>query len=126
MSDQRPASGEEKSLEVVRDSTFTRFVADEAVINLVGRELEVAFLQYGPMLVRQIEQGEFERTESRNVVTEVARMRMGNTDFMQMVMEFLRSGINGGWLKGDAIGRTIAEWTAEAAGTVGEEEVEAK
>lgn len=115
MTDELPSPATTSSVEVVRDVTFTRFVADEAVMANVGRELEVGFLQYGPIFTKQIDLGDQEETVSRNVVTEVARMRMDYPTFLRTVMEFLQSGITQGRIKADAVQDSVAEWAAIAA-----------
>lgn len=115
MSDQRtPKVGEREIIEVVRDSTFHRFVADEALMTVLGRDLEVGFLQYGPIYETQTDHGEYEMTESKRVVTEVARMRIAYGDFLNMVMNFLHTGIADGKLKGEAVQKSISEWIVEA------------
>ena len=107
------SSVERDTIQVVRDATFVRFVADEAIVAVVGRDLEIGFLQYGPMFTHQTDYDQFEKTESRNVVTEVARMRMSYADFLQMTMSFIRSGIVEGRLKADAIQHSFSEWANE-------------
>ena len=115
MTSESPSSANDESIEVVRDVTFTRFVADEAVMAVVGRDLEIGFLQYGPIFTKQIDRGEQEETVSRNVVTEVARMRMDYPTFLRTVMEFLQLGITNGRIKADAVQQSVAEWAAIAA-----------
>ncbi len=114
MTDEPASSALDHSIEVVRDVTFSRFVADEALVALVGRDLEVGFLQYGPMFRQQIDRGVYEETTSKNVVTEVARMRMDYATFLRMLMEFLEQGIVSGRIKAEAVQSSIAEWVTRA------------
>ncbi|WP_174279911.1 hypothetical protein [Sphingomonas bacterium] len=102
-----------RMLDVVRDATFVRFVADEAVIAPLGRAVEIAFLQYGPIFLSQTDHGEFETTDSKAVVTEVARMRMNYSNLVEMMMGFLQSGIADGRLKADMIQESIKNWAAD-------------
>lgn len=116
MSDEGSTGSTEQSrIQVVRDSTFCRFVADEAVLTTIGRDLEVGFLQYGPVHISQTDFGEYETTNSKNVVTEVARMRTSYGAFLGMVMEFLQDGITTGKLKSEAIQGSVTQWAAEKA-----------
>lgn len=106
---------EQGSVRVVRDGTFVRFLADEAVITALGRDLDVGFLQYGPLFLSQTDLGDAERTDAENVVTEVARMRMAQPAFLAMVMNFLEAGIVSGLLKGEAVQRSVVQWVDMAA-----------
>lgn len=116
MSDEGSTESTEQSrIQVVRDSTFCRFIADEAVLSTIGRELEVGFLQYGPVHMSQTDFGEYETTNSKDVVTEVARMRTSYGAFLGMVMQFLQDGIVTGKLKSEAIKGSITQWAAELA-----------
>lgn len=103
-------SDSEQTIEIVRDSTFTRFVADEAIVSSLGRDLEVSFIQYGPIHNIQTDHGDFESVESTSVLTEVARMRMAYGAMVTTVMQFLQGGIKDGRLKKEAIIRSINEW----------------
>jgi hypothetical protein len=114
MTDEATSPAGDRSIDVVRDVTFTRFYADEAVMAVVGRDLEVGFLQYGPIFTQQIDRGDQEETVSRNVVTEVARMRMDYPTFLRTTMEFIEQGIMEGRIKADAVLQSIAEWEAKA------------
>jgi len=103
------------SVEVARDVTFTRFVADKIIFAEIGRDLEVSFLQYGPLHTRITDQGDHEGVVAKNVVTEVARMRTDYPTMVTAMMTFLREGLTGGRLKRDAVIDAIAEWGDEAA-----------
>lgn len=102
-----------ETIEIVRDTTFSRFVADEALLTDLGRDLEVGFIQYGPVYTVQMDESDCEVTESRRVLTEVARMRMSYPAMVNFAMAFIRAGIESNKLKGDAILGSIQQWSDE-------------
>jgi hypothetical protein len=105
--------GAEPPIRVVRDSTFVRFVADRLSVTEQGRDLEIACLQSGPLHTRIIDHGEFEEFESEPVATEVARMRLSYSTMVQLVMSFLRGGIQNDRIKGPAIVNQLNQWIEE-------------
>jgi len=115
MVDREEITAEEVSVPVVRDTSFVRFVADKAIIAPLGRNVEVAFLQFGPMHrhISTIDE-KFEGFESDFVHTEVARMRIGFQELVTFAMSFIRGGVVDGRLNGEAIRSTLDEWIAEA------------
>jgi hypothetical protein len=98
--------GAEPPIRVVRDSTFVRFVADRLSVTEQGRDLEIACLQSGPLHTRIIDHGE-------PVATEVARMRLSYSTMVQLVMSFLRGGIQNDRIKGPAIVNQLNQWIEE-------------
>ena len=108
------------TMPIVRDSTFVRFVADKVVITDVGRDVEVGFLQFGPIHSSMKDEPEFEIYSSSPQLTEVARMRISYSSLVGFAMGFLRGGIIDGKLKPDAIESSFSEWILEAADAKGE------
>jgi hypothetical protein len=115
-------SSPRNTVRIVRDSTFHRFVADEALAALHGRDLEVGFVQYGPLFTSRTDFGDYEETKNEPAMTEVARMRMSYAAFMSFAMDTLREGILEGRVKGDAVRKSIDEWIEQAT-TSGEDRV---
>ena len=105
----------DEPMEIVRDTTFSRFVADDAIITNVGRDLEVGFVQFGPMYGMRTDHGEYEQVETKRVMTEVARMRISFPAMVNIMINFLQTGIEEGRLKGEAVSKSLEKWTAEAA-----------
>ena len=104
----------EEPTEIVRDVSFTRFVADEAFFTSLGRDLEVGFIQYGPLYGVQTDHGDYEIVETKRVLTEVARMRISYPAMVNMMVNFLQSGIEEGRLKSDSIMKSLKTWMDNA------------
>lgn len=73
------AGDDESVISVLRDSSFFRAVADKAIVFDLGRDIELAFLQLGPMVLRhrrQIDEDSGqEGFDLENTVSEVCRIR---------------------------------------------------
>lgn len=112
MSADEPESGDEE-VAVVRDSTFARFTADRILISDLGRDLEVSFIQVGPLHVCMEPTEDGEKYTSRSVLTEVARLRTGFPAVLSALMEFVREGIEQDKIKGAALANQIMEWAKD-------------
>ncbi|HEX8483323.1 MAG TPA: hypothetical protein VF650_15605 [Allosphingosinicella sp.] len=113
MDDRVSQSGDMESddtVNIVRDSTFVRFVADRLVVADLGRDLEIACLQTGPIHSRIIDRGDMEEFDSQSVATEVARMRISYGVMVQTVMSFLHGAIQEDRIKGPAIVTQLDQW----------------
>lgn len=89
--------------QVTRDSTFSRAVADRAVILDLGRDVELAFLQTGPAIVEILDHGDSEEVSLDPKLTEVTRMRMPWYGAVDTAMHILRTGISKGSVNVDAV-----------------------
>lgn len=116
------ATDEPKQARIVRDSTFCRFAADRMIVSFLGRDLEVAFLQMGPLFHTLLDSEHDEEFQAEPSLTEVARMRIGFREFFSEFMNFARVGILSGHVKGESVANQILEWSKEA----GAEEINAE
>lgn len=93
--------------QVTRDSTFSRVVADRAVILDLGRDVELAFLQMGPSIVEILDHGDSEEVNLDPKLTEVTRMRMPWYGAVDTAMHILRTGISKGSVNVEAVVEAI-------------------
>lgn len=100
--------------DIVRDSTFHRFVADRVIVTDLGSEIEVSFLQIGPEHIHVEINGDVEEFTSKPIFTEVARMRSDHSTFLNALMSYLKTGVDAGKFKGHEIAKNIQSWADEA------------
>ena len=103
----------EKSRSIVRDSSFARGVADRVIVIDLGRDLELACLQVGPVLTAFTEEEDAERYDGSPVYTEVVRLRLPWYGAVGMAMQILEQGIRTDKVHGHKIAESIAELVAE-------------
>ena len=80
--------------EIVRDSTFSRAVADKAIVLDLGRDVEIACLEAVPELVNIRNKAQVEELETRPVLTEVVRLRLPWSSALSLAIELLGTGIS--------------------------------
>jgi hypothetical protein len=80
-------------LNVVRDSTFARGIADRGLVLDLGRDMEIAFLQTGPNLSSITDHGDTEGVALNPVFTETVRMRMPWPSAVDLAINIIREGI---------------------------------
>jgi hypothetical protein len=103
----------DRKIAVVRDCTFHRFAADRIMVTDLGRDLEVSFMQIGPLFSQMEAQDDGEEFSSESVFTEVARMRIGYPNYVNSLFNFLRVGIQEDKLNAQGIINQITEWMTE-------------
>ena len=76
---------------VVRDVALFRGVTDKPVIIDLGRDLEIAFLQFGPRVIShfntEVGDKEIERVGLASEVTETARIRMAPSVLAELAIK---------------------------------------
>lgn len=86
-------SEEKKNILVVRDQTFSRAACDEVIPVIIGKDVELCCIQYGPRLesfqVIGDEDSEKRVRFASNEVTEVARIRVGLGGAVEAALVFL-------------------------------------
>lgn len=98
---------------VVRDGTFCRAVVDQVVVIDLGRDMELACIQFGPELVSITDHGEHEKIDLSPVLTEVARLRLPLASSVALAMHILEKGIRADKIRGDNVVESISGWVAE-------------
>ncbi len=71
-----PESGHDAGVDVVRDTTFARFVMDAGIVLPMPAEIEIACIQFGASAKRLEHRGHNQGVSLQSVATEVARLRM--------------------------------------------------
>jgi hypothetical protein len=119
-----PKSQAEDKRPVVRDSTFTRAVADHVLVMNLGRDYELAFLQGGvePKSIAFFERGGKGgiRIENGQVMTETVRVRMSPESAAEMAMHILKNLILANQVVNDMVLDNIKEMIANAPPEVSE------
>jgi len=99
---------------IVRDPTFVRFVADEIIFSDLGRDMEVSFLQYGPLYQYRVGMEDVNTFESDDAITEVARMRISFPSLVSLAMNLISYGVVNNRLKSEAVRASFDAWIEEA------------
>jgi hypothetical protein len=122
----KPASksqAEDKRV-IVRDSTFTRAVADHVLVMNLGRDYELAFLQGGaePKSVAFFERSGRGgiRIENAPMMTETVRVRISPESAAEMAMHILNNLILANQVVNDMVLDNIKEMIANAPPEAGE------
>lgn len=103
------ATVENQPVNIVRDNTFTRAVVDKVVILDLGRDVELACVQIGPVLTSLQDMEIHEKVDMTPSLTEVARLRMSWPSAVSMAMHVIEQGITSDKLRGDAILKSITD-----------------
>jgi hypothetical protein len=100
----RAKAKKEPSTEIVRDSTFSRAVVDKAIVLDLGRDLEIACLQAGPVLVGMSDKYQTPEKNHKTpklqeldvlpVLTEVARIRLPWNSATSLALSILSIGVS--------------------------------
>jgi hypothetical protein len=98
---------------IIRDMTFVRATADEIMPLVLGRDIELCCLLVSPVLKGMIDKGDHYVPELDDARAEVARIRIGYGEAVELAMTILAQGITGGRVKGSAVVNSIEEWIAE-------------
>jgi hypothetical protein len=99
---------------IVRDPTFHRAVADKVIVIDLGRDVEFAFLQSGPVIKKMIDwDEESERAELAGGLTEVARIRMGGPTALTVAVNIIETLFRSGKVKIPAFMGAISKMAAE-------------
>lgn len=110
-----PADETDKaSIPVVRDNTFTRASADRLISFNLGRDVELAYIQYGPAIKECIDRDHSEEFVMKNVMTEVCRIRMSFPSAFEAAMSFIKESLSDERVKADAVRQALAQWADEA------------
>jgi hypothetical protein len=80
-----------RRIEVVRDATFHRAVADTGLVVDLGRDMEISFLQSGPSITarkvrKDSDDNDEEGYELSPIITEVARVRINRPSALVMAL----------------------------------------
>ncbi len=110
---------------VVRDSTFSRAVADEVMPLMLGRDIELSFLQISPLFTTLLDKGDHYLPNGEATMAEVARVRISYAKAVSLAMDIIRSGIVDDRIRGDVVAASIVEWRKEAEATGDAESVDA-
>ena len=92
-----------KNLEIKRDNTFVRIIADDCFVADMGRSLEIGLIQYGPIFKNYSEDGKHETVTNQSVLTEVARLRIDYSTAIKMFLKVIESGVKNDTLKIDGL-----------------------
>lgn len=106
---------------ILRDVTFSRGIADRVVVIDLGRDLELACLQVGPVLTSFTDGADADRFDGDPVYTETMRLRLPWYCAVSTAMEILEQGIKTDKIHGDKIAESLAEWIADSESTELEE-----
>jgi hypothetical protein len=113
-----------RELQIVRDVTFARAVADKVMVINLGRDIEFAFLQHGQNLaLSEVEDRDgvtFERIAMEPVLTEVVRVRISPEGALQTAMQILDRLISSQQIVSEAVLEAIQEMTKKASSGVSE------
>lgn len=99
--------------EIIRDTTFSRSVADEAIVLHLGRDTELSFLQMGQTPASKYsitnDEGaeEEEGFELRPVITEVARVRLGNMPALFTALSIIDTLVQSGIVNKDSLAKSF-------------------
>jgi len=107
-----PTSDEStRRLKVVRDPTFHRSVADTGLVLDLGRDLEIAFIQFGAEVQHHISVGdeddEQEGFEMAPGMTEVSRVRISRPSALTMAMMIIEALVEDGRLKEEGFLKSV-------------------
>ena len=109
---------------IVRDATFTRVVADSALIMNLGRDYDLAFLQHSsePRSIAFLNnEGKMGvRSTSTGVVNEVVRVRMSPESASQMAMQILDALIKANQVVNEMVLENVQKMIANAQSEVSE------
>lgn len=108
----------EHEIPIVRDATFTRVTADQALVVNLGREYELAFLQNSPqiktMTIVLQDEGGMSGFERDSVMTEVVRVCISSDGAAQMAMHILQSLIRANQVINEMVLKSVQEMIEEA------------
>jgi hypothetical protein len=100
-------------ISITRDAAFSRVVADRALIQNLGRDYDVSFLQVGsePMSLafRDADGQTVFRSSSRGVINEVVRVRMSPECASSMAMQILDELIKADQVDNDMVLSTVQQ-----------------
>lgn len=103
MKPKRPRRSHKAIYPVHRDPTFSRVTLDKALIVPLGRDLEISCLQSGPLIERIINSKDAEKLELNPIYSEVARIRLGWPEAINLAMNILQAGIFNNTLNRDKL-----------------------
>jgi hypothetical protein len=116
--DDAETAGEMLEFPVEREPSFARFTADQAIAFDLGRDMEFAFIQFGPKIVAKKRSSEgnsvkeaFALTSS---LTEVARVRISPEGASTFAMSIIDRIAKSGELDFDALRENIEKIIASA------------
>jgi hypothetical protein len=102
---------------VARDPTFHRAVADKVLAIDLGRDVELAFLQAGPVVKRMIDWDEnSERAQIEPSLTEVARIRVPGPVALGAAVTILEALFSAGKIRIPAFMETMSTMAAQHSG----------
>lgn len=102
----------ENKMEVTRDRTFSRHAADVGLVIDLGRDVEFAFLQFGPCVSARIAQTDEDGDPSEAYqfapgTTEVTRVRMAGASAIQLALLTIDKLLESGKLNGPKLQEAI-------------------
>lgn len=99
---------------VVRDPTFHRAVADKVIVIDLGRDVEFAFLQAGPLVEKMIDWDETsEQAQLKPSMTEVARIRVPGPVSLAVAVNILETLFSAGRVKIPAFLEMVSKMAAQ-------------
>ena len=90
----RTRAAKSAPMEIVRDNTFSRAVADKTLVVDLGRDMEIVCLQAGPALVNVSNTAKGEEFDAVPVLTEVVRLRLPWNGAVNLAMSILQPAIS--------------------------------
>jgi hypothetical protein len=112
-------SVKEQTIGVVRDTTFSRSVADSVAVVHLGRDMEFSFLQEGQIVTSVVNsiEGDHATAKFLNLepaITEVARIRMSPQSAMMMSLHIFEKLIPTGMVDTEALSQALKNMVAKA------------
>lgn len=91
-----------------RDATFHRAVADKVLSFDLGRDVEIAFLQGGPVIQKIIDVDEnSEQVQLTGSLTEVVRVRLSTPTALSLAVSLMTTLVESGRVKVPALREAI-------------------
>jgi hypothetical protein len=98
-----------KAVDIVRDATFVRAIADRAIVLNLGRDVELAYLQIGPTITSMEDHGDREQLNMNPSVTESVRLRMHWSTAIDSAMLILNEASEAGKLNNAELLKYVQE-----------------
>jgi hypothetical protein len=106
MSARKVVAGEEAGrattpVQVVREPSFVRMAADEAVVIDLGDDFEISFLSNSPIIAQITRLPGQQKIDFHPTSSELARVRISASDAISMAMNVIERSISKNFLKND-------------------------